>query len=215
MTLFDVLTLDFLLDFLRGLTLNFSASMILLVVVLPVAAGVALAMKARAGLIARPTRAFIKLLHALPVFVVLFFMSGVLSEESPAVALFGGSLPLMLLVIGNTPYVLAYGSDQFLLMFDRLQRGERREALLIIPSIGRGLQMVMSTTCFGAALGVPEAMSVVIFTAEQLRDEATQILFFAVAALMFVIVLRICLIPFRMAHMALDRRAAPPAETLA
>lgn len=213
MTLFDVLTLDFLLDFLQALTLNISASVIVLVVVLPVAAGLALTMKARAGLIAHPTRAFIKLLHGLPVFVFLFFMSGVLSEESPAVSLFGGSLPLMLLVIGNTPFVLAYGSDQFLAMFDRLEQGEGRAALLIIPSIGRGLQVVMSSTCLGAALGVPEAMSVVIYTSEQLSDEATKILFFAVAALMFVVVLRICLIPFKIVHMALDRRAAPPAET--
>jgi ABC-type amino acid transport system permease subunit len=215
MSLFNVLSLDFLLDFLRGLTLNISASLILLVVVLPLAFGVAVAMNARFGFVARPTRAFIKLLHALPVFVVLFFMSGVLTPDSRVVTLFGGNLALMLLIIGNTPYVLAYGSDQFLVMLDRLQRGQRREALLIIPSIGRGLQMVMSTTCFGAALGVPEAMSVILFTAEQLPDEATQILFFAIAALMFVVVLRICLIPFKVLHMILDRRAAPAAEPAA
>ena len=208
MTLFDVLSLDFLLSFLRGLTLNISASLIVLAAALPLSYALALGMHAGPALLSRPLRAFVKLLHALPVFVVLFFMSGVLSEESSIVSLFAGNLPLMLLVIGNTPYVLAYGSDQFLTMFDRQQRGNRREALLIIPSIGRALQMVMSSSCFGAALGVPEAMSVVIYTAAQLADEGEQILFFVVVALMFVLVLRICLIPFRIVHIAFDRRAA-------
>ncbi len=206
MTLFDVLTLDFLLAFLQGLTLNLSTALIVLVTVLPIAFVLAMGMNSRHALVSRPIEAFIKLLQALPVFVVLFFMSGVLTDRSPLLVPFRGNLPLMLLVFGQTPYVMAYGADQFSAMFGRLQRRDRRQALLIIPSIGRAFQMVVSTSGFGAALGVPEAMSVVIFTAEQLPDEATQIMFYAIASLMFLVILRICLIPFRVVHSVFDKR---------
>ncbi|MDA9020108.1 hypothetical protein N9H60_02905 [Flavimaricola sp.] len=215
MTLFDLLTLDFLLDFLQGLTLNLSTALIVLTAVLPIAYLLAMGMNSRHALVSRPIAAFIKLLQALPVFVVLFFMSGVLTEKSPLLVPFRGNLPLMLLVFGQTPYVLAYGSDQFSAMFGRLERGDRRQALLIIPSIGRAFQMVVSTSCFGAALGVPEAMSVVIFAAEQLPDEATQIIFYAIASLMFLVILRICLIPFRVLHVVFDKRIVASGQTAA
>lgn len=206
MTLFDVLNLDFLLAFLQGLTLNLGTALILLVTVLPLSFFVALGMHSRHALVSRLMEAFIKLLHALPVFVVLFFMTGVVTDRNPLLVVFRGNLPLMLLVLGLAPYVMSYGADQFSAMFGRLKRGDRRQALLIIPSIGRAFQMVVSSSGFGAALGVPEAMSVVIFTAEQLPDEPTQIMFYAVASLLCVVILRTCVIPFRIIHLVIDKR---------
>jgi ABC-type amino acid transport system permease subunit len=208
MGLSDALSLDFLFAFLRGLSLNILAAVVTLTISIPLAYVLGRGMMSRYRVVSRPLRGFTGLLHALPVFVALFFLSGLLSDGSPLLGPLVDMRPLVLLVLGILPYMLAYGADQFVAMFMRLAEGDRRAALLIIPNFGRSMQMVVSTSCLGAAIGVPEAMSVVIYTAEQMPEEAKRLIFFVAVGILFVIAQRICVLPFRLLHTIVDRRAA-------
>ncbi len=207
MMLLEAVSPDFLMAFLRGFSLNLGASVLALAIGLPLALVTALGMLSRVTIVARLFRTYNRLLHALPVFVVLFFLSGLLPNGGARLGPLAEMRPLVLLVLGNIPYVAAYGADQFVAMFRHLRQGDRRAALLVIPSFGRALQMVISSSCLGAAIGVPEAMSVVIFTAEQMTDEAARLLFFVAVGLLFVVAQRICVTPFVILHRVADRRA--------
>jgi len=207
MMLLEAVSPDFLLAFLRGFSLNLGASVLALMIGLPLAFVTALGILSSARTVSRLFRTYNRLLHALPVFVVLFFLSGLLPNGGTWLGPISEIRPLVLLVLGNIPYVAAYGADQFVAMFRHLRNGDRRAALLVIPSCGRALQMVISTSCLGAAIGVPEAMSVVIFTAEQMTDEAARLLFFVAVGLLFVVAQRICVTPFVILHRVADRRA--------
>jgi ABC-type arginine transport system permease subunit len=207
MMLLEAVSPDFLVAFLRGFSLNLGASVIALAIGLSLALVTALGMMSRVGILARLFKTYNRLLHALPVFVVLFFLSGLLPNGGPRLGPLAEMRPLLLLVLGNIPYVAAYGADQFVAMFRHLRQGDRRAALLVIPSFGRALQVVISTSCLGAAIGVPEAMSVVIFTAEQITDEAARLIFFVAVGLLFIIAQRICVTPFVILHRVADWRA--------
>lgn len=207
MTLLEALSPDFLFAFLRGFSLNLSASLLALAIGLPLAFVAALGMTSRVGIVARVFKTYNRLLQALPVFVILYFVSGLLPSGGASLGPLADMRPLVLLVLSAIPYVAGYGADQFVAMFRHLRKGDRRAALLVIPSFGRALQMVISTSCLGAAIGVPEAMSVVIFTAEQMTDEAARLMFFVAVGLLFVVAQRICVTPFVILHRVADRRA--------
>lgn len=206
MMLLETVSPDFLMAFLRGFSLNLGASVLALAIGLPLALLTALGMLSRIRIVARLFRTYNRLLHALPVFVVLFFLSGLLPNAGARLGPLAEMRPLLLLVLGSIPYMAAYGADQFVSMFRHLSQGDRRAALLVIPNFGRAMQMMISTSCLGAAIGVPEAMSVVIFTAEQIPNEAARLLFFVAVGCLFVVAQRICVTPFVILYKVADRR---------
>ena len=212
MTLLDTLNMDFLHAFLGGLAVNVGASSVALVLGGILAFALGVGMSARWRLVSMPLRTLNKLLHAVPTFVALLFLAGLVSDGSPLLGPYNDMRPVILLVLGIVVFVVASGADQFCTMFDSLEQGDRRAALLIIPSFGRAMQGLISASCFGAAIGVPEAMSVVLFTSEQMADEATRLMFFVAVGLLFVIAQKTCVLPFQLLHRFLDRRAVAAAD---
>lgn len=212
MTLLDALNLDFLHAFLGGLAVNVGASTVALLLGGIFAFILGAGMSARWRLVSMPLRTLNKLLHAMPTFVVLFFLTGLLSDGSLLFGPYNDMRPVILLVLGIVVFVVASGADQFCAMFDSLANGDQRAALLIIPSFGRAMQGLISASCFGAAIGVPEAMSVVLFTSAQMVDEATQLMFFVAVGLLFVIAQKACVVPFQLLHRFLDRSATDAAN---
>lgn len=206
MTAFDALSVDFLTEFLVGLRLNLLSALMTLVLFLPVAFVLALGL--RAG--PRPLRLLLRgiraVMHATPVFIAMFFLAGMLGDGTRLPPLLGHNLPLVILILGSAPFVLSYGINLFDAMLRKRAEGDHRAAWLILPGIGRATQVLISTSCLGAAIGVPEAMSVVMYTSEQIPDPANRMVFFAVCGVLFILAQRLFVLPIRISHGVVDRR---------
>ena len=206
MTAFDALSIGFLGEFLIGLRLNLLSALMALLLVLPLA--FALAWGLRAG--PRPLRVLVRgtraVMHATPVFIAMFFLAGMLGDGGQLPPLLGANLPLVILILGSAPFVLSYGINQFDAMLRKRAEGDHRAAWLVLPGIGRAMQVLISTSCLGAAIGVPEAMSVVMYTSEQIPDPANRMFFFAVCGVLFILAQRLFVLPIRVSHGVVDRR---------
>ena len=206
MTAFDALSVGFLIEFLVGLRLNLLSAVMALLLVLPVA--YLLAWGLRTG--PRPVRMLLRgvkaLMHATPVFIAMFFLAGMLGDGSALPPLLGRNVPLIILILGSAPFVLSYGVNQFDAMLRKRAEGDHRAAWLVLPGIGRAMQVLISTSCLGAAIGVPEAMSVVMFTSEQIPDPANRMLFYAICGVLFILAQRLFVLPIRVSHGVVDRR---------
>lgn len=206
MTIFDAVTSGFLFEFLTGLRLNMVSAILALLLVLPLAFLCAWGLHAGPRALRRLVRIFKALMHATPVFIAMFFLAGMLGDGAVLPTAMQANLPLVILVLGSAPFVFSYGINQFGAMIRKRSEGDHRAALLIVPGLGRAMQVLISTSCLGAAIGVPEAMSVVMFTSEQIPDPGNRILFLAIAGVLFVLAQRVVLIPFRVLHVLLERQ---------
>ena len=140
-------------------------------------------------------------------FVAIFFVAGVLPEAFGSTWQGSARLrPLAVLVLGCLPYIVVYATEQVEYFRKCLSKGDPRAAALVIPAMGRAFLVLLATSGLGAALGLPEAMSIVLARAEQLGGHDERLVFFAVMVLVFVILHQALIVPFRATYKFIDRR---------
>ena len=134
----------------------------------------------------RPVGVFVRLMQAVPTYVVMFF---VLNQLPRDLAL--GGVPvagLTAVVFAQSVYLTAYVAEDASEALAHLDNNDRERAMLFLPNLLRGFVVVVMSSGFGAAVGVSEAVSATMRQAERLPDLTDRILLFATAIGFFAVV---------------------------
>ena len=184
------LSSDFLPRFLGGMTLNFEIAAIALGIGL--ALGVLLALGRMAGGIATAISvSLVSLMRAAPTFVVMFFLLNALPRDA---TLFGrpfGLSGVMTVALSLVPYSAAYVGDAAHDALRHLRAGTTHGALLFLPNVTRAFFVLVMSSSAGAAIGVTEAITVILREAERLPDLGDRLILFALGIVLFGIPLQI------------------------
>jgi ABC-type dipeptide/oligopeptide/nickel transport system permease subunit len=188
--LVDNLSNDFLPRFLAGMAVNFEIAVIAIVIGL--ALGLLLALgRLGGGVVGAATVSVIALMRAAPTFVVMFFLLNALPRDA---RLFGSPFALsgtMTVALSLVPYSAAYVADAGVDAIRHLRSGATHGALLFLPNLTRAFFVLVMSSSAGAAIGVTEAITVILRQAEQMPDLQDRLVLFAAGIVMFGIPLQI------------------------
>ena len=131
-------------------------------------------------------RIVIRPLQAAPVYVVMFFLLSMLPDE---VVILGR--PMMIggvtvMILAQCTFMIPYVAEAGFDALGRLAAGERDQALLFLPNLLRGFNVVIMSSGFGAAIGVAEAVGVTAREAEMLEHMSERVVLFLIAIALFV-----------------------------
>jgi hypothetical protein len=182
--LIERLSSDFLPLFLGGMAVNFEIAAIALAVGL--AAGLLLAFARLGGGVPGGVAAsVISVMRAAPTFVVMFFLLNVMPRNA---TLFGVPLVLsgvMAVALSLLPYAAAYIADAAVEALQQLRRGSPLGSLLFLPNVTRAFFVLVMSSSAGAAIGVPEGITIILRQAEQLPSLGDKLALFAVGIVFF------------------------------
>jgi hypothetical protein len=125
-------------------------------------------------------------LRALPVFIVMYISLGILTMTVSLNDASYLSTPVLALLIGLCFTATSGVYDATLDALRLRDAGQIDQALLIIPNIFRVFVSVASTTSVGAAIGVKEAVSYSLATAERMTSVADRVAIVLFVSLFFV-----------------------------
>lgn len=134
----------------------------------------------------RPLRVVIRLMQAAPVYVVMFFLLNMLPDEIEA---FGSTIVIggvTVMILAQCAYMIPYVAEAGFDMLGHLRDGEVGKALLFLPNLLRGFNVVIMSSGFGAAIGVAEAVGVTVREAEMLETMGERVALFLTAIALFV-----------------------------
>ncbi len=155
----------------------------------------------------------ISILRATPVFIAMFFLAGVLRPHYSALESYFADPKIMFVTLACMPYITSYAYDQVCEALVQWRRGAHRAAMLLIPNMARSFQILVSASCFGAAIGVNEAMSVVLSEADLLGDSIWRFVLYALTVLMFFGLMQTVVASSRMLHRFVVARFSDRAQT--
>ena len=182
--LFDRLSSEFLPRFLSGLAVNFEIAGI--AIALGLACGILLALaRLHGGPVGAGAASIIALMRAAPTFVVMFFLLNVMPRNA---TLFGVPLVLsgvMAVALSLLPYAAAYIADAAVEALQQLRRGSPLGSLLFLPNVTRAFFVLVMSSSAGAAIGVPEGITIILRQAEQLPSLGDKLALFAVGIVFF------------------------------
>lgn len=197
----------------KGISLNFRIALAAFGIGLLGGLVAAAIIRARVPILSGAMRFMLAIMRAVPVFIAMFFFVGILRSNEALLIRLTGNAAMAYVVLACLPYAISYIADQFLEAFRRWHTGDRRVAILAIPNIARAFQVLFTSSCFGAAIGVPEAMSVIIREAETLGNTPSRFMLFTIAILAFTIVMQCFVFVTRLLHRVLERQFIEPTSS--
>jgi ABC-type amino acid transport system permease subunit len=202
----------FLHRLLSGMVVNFEIAAIALVAGLIF--GLPLAVGCRSGTWLRgPCAVGIAGMRAAPTFVVMFFLLNVIPQK---LHLAGWPIVLsgaVVVALSLVPYSASYAADNGTEALQHWHDGEKLAALLIFPAVARAFFVLVMSSGAGAAIGVTEAITVILRQAEILPEPADKALLFAVSIACFAIPLQAGFLAVSMVRRALSRIATAQLAT--
>ena len=178
------LSSDFLPLFLGGMAVNFEIAVIALAVGLALGLLLALA-RLGGGALGGASTSVIALMRAAPTFVVMFFLLNAIPRDA---TLFGAPFALsgvMTVALSLVPYSAAYVADAGVDAIRHLRGGSTPGALLFLPNITRAFFVLVMSSSAGAAIGVTEAITIILRQAEQLPTLGDRLVLFALGIVLF------------------------------
>jgi len=173
----DILSSTFLLDFLRGMTINFEIAGISLLLGL-VAGAVLTIARLQGGVTGGFAAAIVELMRAAPTFVVMFFLLNALPNG-------GGLSGTMTVALSLVPYAASYVADSGVDAVSHLRAGSHLGFYLVLPNIARAFFVLVMSSSAGAAIGVPEGIAVILRQAAHLPTIGQKLALFAVGIVCF------------------------------
>jgi hypothetical protein len=179
-----LVSLDFLRQLLEGMVTNYEIAGLALP--LGPAVGLPLAKANVAGGLPKAVAgALVSLMRAAPTFVVMFFLMNSIPRHA---TLFGYPLApsgWLAVAISLVPYAAAYVSDNGTEALRHLQRGAASNALLFLPNMTRAFLLLVMASSAGAAVGVTEAVAVILRQTQALEALHQKLLLFAAGVICF------------------------------
>lgn len=209
--LIDRLSSGFLPAFLGGMAVNFEIA--LLALVFGLALGGLLTMARQAGgVMGAIASASIALLRAAPTFVVMFFLLNAVPRDLKVLGIPMAPSGVMTVALSLVPYTAAYAADAGVEALGQLRAGSTLGALLFLPNMTRAFFVLVMSSGAGAAIGVSEAIAVILRQTEQLPALGDRLVLFALGVLCFGIPLQLGFALIRRVQRELGRRmTASPA----
>jgi len=198
---------DFLPRFLGGMVVNFEIAAIALALGLALGAVLALGRLA-GGVVAGVSVSLVSLMRAAPTFVVMFFLLNALPRDA---TLFGrpfGLSGVMTVALSLVPYSAAYVGDAAFDALRHLRAGTPHGAMLFLPNVTRAFFVLVMSSSAGAAIGVTEAITVILREAEHLPELGDRLVLFALGIVLFGIPLQAAFAVIGMIQRRVARAAA-------
>jgi hypothetical protein len=173
---------EFLHAFLQNLWLGVVALVIGLVLGLPLAR-----ITFKSHFLSKVVNGMVVFLRDIPVFIVMYIALGILKMTTTIADTNIFSMPVCALLIGLSFSSVSSVFDAAVDSIKCRNAGKTREAMLIIPNIFRVFVSVATTTSVGAALGVKEAVSFSLTTAERMTNPADRLVLVLCVSLFFVV----------------------------
>jgi ABC-type amino acid transport system permease subunit len=194
----------FVWQFLAGMAVNLQIAGIALLIGLAV--GLPLAQARLAGGIANlVSRPLVALMRAAPTFVVMFFLMNSVPRDA---ALWGYPVApsgFLAVAISLVPYSAAYVADNGAEALLNLRRGSPLSALLFLPNLTRAFLVLVMSSSAGAAIGVTEAIAVILREAELLTSMRDKLLLFTFGIACFGVPLQVGFLLVNLLHRRLSR----------
>lgn len=191
---------DLLVRIAEGLLVNFQIAISALVIGLVSGGLLAFLGELRNPAVRWGIESSISILRATPVFIAMFFLAGVLRPHYTALEAYIADPKIMFVTLACLPYITSYAYDQVSEAMAQWRKGAHRAAMLLIPNMARSFQILVSASCFGAAIGVNEAMSVVLSEADLLGDSVWRFVLYALTVLVFFGLMQTVVASSRMLH---------------
>jgi ABC-type amino acid transport system permease subunit len=166
----NILSDDFWTRLVLGLFINFQIAFSALIIGCIVGASLAFISRRNIPFLTTTIALLMSIFKATPVFIAIFFLAGIMRPYYRSFEVYFYDPKVVFVIIAALPYVISYAYDQFTDALKKWSDGMRRTALLLVPNMARSFQILVSTSCFGAAIGVNEAMSVILSEAELMNE---------------------------------------------
>jgi ABC-type amino acid transport system permease subunit len=180
---------DFIKEFLTGFVTNLwvgGASLLLGLAV----GGLLAWLRFGGGIFGRIATGATSLFNATPTFVAMFVLLNLL-PRSVTIAGYALTIPMATFVILSLGIYAASNISNGLLDTLRfLRAGSVRAAMLFIPNTTRVFVVLVLASSTGAAIGVPEAVTVTLRHAEILPDVTSRIMLVSLALVMFMLLVQ-------------------------
>jgi His/Glu/Gln/Arg/opine family amino acid ABC transporter permease subunit len=205
----DVL-MNFFPRFLNGLIVNFEMAM------WSIAGGLLLALplayvRLSSGFAGKVCDALVAVFRSAPTFVLVFFLVNVVPSQFSVGGLSMQMTPWLAVVLALIIYGAAYLSDTGIEPLRHLKEGSVVSALLYLMTAVRAFFMMVLSSCFGAAVGVVESITVTLRTLENLPSVQDRLVLIAVVIGIFTICFQLVYWGIHQLRSALNERFSPPA----
>lgn len=206
-SLFGRLSADgFLPSFLAGIAVNYEIAGIALLMGL--ALGLPLAHASLAGgrtkVLSGP---LVSLMRAAPSFVVMFVLMNAIPRHATLLGFPVAPSGRLAVAISLTPYAASYVFDNGVEALRNLRHGSPVSALLFLPNLVRAFFVLVMSSSAGAAIGVTEAVAVILRETQKLQALHDKLLLFAIGVVCFGIPLQSGFALVKMLHRRLSRIA--------
>jgi ABC-type arginine transport system permease subunit len=196
----------FLRDFLAGMTVNYEIAGIALLmglaIGLPLAHG-----NLTGGRNKVLSGSLVSLMRAAPSFVVMFVLMNAIPRHATLLGFPVAPSGPLAVAISLAPYATSYVFDNGVNALKNLRHGSPMSALLFLPNIVRAFFVLVMSSSAGAAIGVSEAVAVIVRETQQLPALHDKLLLFGIGVACFAVPLQSGFALVRMLHRRLSRMA--------
>ncbi|WP_158923908.1 hypothetical protein [Acidisphaera sp. S103] len=182
--LFGNLPPDFPWQVLGGIAVNLHIAVLALIGGFVLGIPLALA-QVRPGLPARFAGALVALMRASPTFVVMFFLLNIIPSE---ISVLSVRIPLSgvtIVALSLLPYSAYYIAESGLDALHQLRLNAPATALLFLPNVGRAFFVLVMASGAAAAIGVREAIGIILRQADRTPTRLGQFALFAFGIVLF------------------------------
>lgn len=209
----------FLPRFLSGMAVNYEIAGIALLIGL--ALGLLLARaSATGGRIKILSGSLVSLMRAAPTFVVMFFLMNAIPRHATVLGVPVAPSGFLAVAISLAPYAASYVFDNGVEALKHLQRGSVVSALLFLPNMMRAFFVLVMSSSAGAAIGVTEAVAVILRETQHLAALQDKLLLFGIGVFCFGLPMQggfalVRMLHRRLALMALGNRSGSTTSAFA
>jgi ABC-type amino acid transport system permease subunit len=190
MTMFDTLPPDFVWQVLGGIAVNLHIAVLALIGGFALGIPLALA-QTRPGVLARLARTLVALMRAAPTFVVMFFLLNTIPSDVSVLGLHIALSGALIVALSLLPYSAYYIAEAGLDALIQLRRNSPMTALLFLPNVGRAFFVLVMASSTAAAIGVREAIGIIVRQADRMPGRLGQFALFAFGILLFGIIFQV------------------------
>jgi ABC-type amino acid transport system permease subunit len=184
---FGSLPSDFTWQVLGGIAVNLHIAVLALVGGFALGIPLALA-QVRPGLPARIAGALVALMRASPTFVVMFFLLNVIPPEMSLLSMRVTLSGVTIVALSLLPYSAYYIAESGLDALQQLRLNSPSTALLFLPNVGRAFFVLVMASSTAAAIGVREAIGIIVRQADRTPTRLGQFALFAFGIVLFGII---------------------------
>lgn len=174
----------FLPEFVAGMIVNFQIAGLSMAVGLVLGLLFALA-RARGGIAGALVAPIVAFMRAAPTFVLMFFILNAIPQDA-SFQLSG----VMICALSLVPYSAAFVADTGVDAIRDMKEDSRHAALLFLPNVTRAFFVLVMASSAGAAIGVPEGITVILQHTQHLPTLGDKLLMFAIGIVLFSIPLQ-------------------------